>query len=425
MNVNVIRHYIRTSDMTRDIFWFTLSNIFFQGSKFLTYLYVAKLLGPRTYGLWNGLILVLSYGMNSHFGVLNAMNRDVPYYLGAGNMEKIEEIQNISLGAICVSSLSLAAIVFLVSYLSDSDTETVNGLRFIALILISQQFYLFYQMLLKSHHLFGFMSIQQTLFSVLTVLVVLPLTYYFRFDGFLAGQLIVNLAILGYISRKIPITASPVFNRKTAWELSKTGFPIMMAGVAYGIMTTVDRMAILKYLGKEQMGYYSLSVMAAGMLLLLPMTVAQIIYPRMSRKFGETRQADALMPLIYRPTFHLMWIMALMLFGVYFMFPPLIGYFLPEYVKGIASLKIMIVGVYFLSLVGGFANFLNTVGLQNIYLSIQLLAIIMAVLFCGLSLKLNLGIEGIAGATSLTYIIYASLLIGVALYFQKRMSLKP
>ncbi|OQX24290.1 MAG: hypothetical protein BWK80_21570 [Desulfobacteraceae bacterium IS3] len=406
--------------MTKDIFWFTLSNIFFQGSKFLTYLYVAKLLGPKTYGLWNGLILILSYGMNSHLGVLNAMNRDVPYYLGAENSEKIEEIQNISLGAICVSSLILAVIVFLSSYLTDSDTETITGLRFIALILISQQVYLFYQMLLKSHYLFGFMSIQQTLFSVLTILVVLPLTYYFRFDGFLAGQLIVNLAILMFILRKIPITATPAFEWKTAWTLSKTGFPIMLAGVAYGIMTTVDRMAILKYLGKEQMGYYSLSVMAAGMLLLLPMTVSQIIYPRMSRKFGETRQIESLKPLIYRPAIHLMWIMAIILIGVYFILPPLIRYFLPEYVKGIASLKIMIVGVYFLSLVGGFANFLNTVGLQNIYLSIQFIAIIIAALLCGLSLKLNLGIEGIAWATSLTYIIYAFLLISTTLYFQKR-----
>ncbi len=411
--------------MTRDIFWFTLSNIFFQGSKFLTYLYVAKLLGPKTYGLWNGLILILSYGMNSHLGVLNAMNRDVPYYLGAENTEKIQEIQNVSLGAICVSSLVLAVIVFIASYLTDSDTETITGLRFISLILISQQFYLFYQMLLKSHHLFGFMSIQQTIFSVLTLLVVLPLTYYFRFDGFLAGQLIVNLAILGYILRKIPIKAKPAFEWKTAWTLSKTGFPIMLAGVAYGIMTTVDRMAILKYLGKEQMGYYSLSVMAAGMLLLLPMTVAQIIYPRMSRKFGETRQAESLKPLIYRPTIHLMWIMAIMLIGVYVLLPPLIGYFLPEYIKGIASLKIMIVGVYFLSLVGGFANFLNTVGLQNIYLSIQFIAIIIVVLLCGLSLKLNLGIEGIAWATSLTYIIYAFLLIASTLYFPKRILPKP
>ncbi len=399
------------SKLLGDTLWFTAGSFFFQGSRFITQLYAAKTLGPTLFGLWQSLFLVLAYGMRSHLGVLNAMNRDIPFYDGAGQVERIAELRAISLGTVERSALLLAGMIFVVSYGFESPA-TQTGLRYIALMVIFQQLYLYYQMLLKSHRMFRLMSLQQFAYAALTLAMVLPLTHYFGFQGFLGGQLLVLAVTLLLIQGNLPFSIVPTFDWQKAKGLSRIGFPIMLAGLVFNLFTTADRLVILRYLGKQALGYYSLSIMATGILLLFPMTVAQIIYPQMSRKYGQTGQPLALTRLIYIPTLYLLAVMVPVLAGVYFLFPIFVRYFLSQYLPGIPALQITVFGVFFLSLSFGFANFLNTVGLQKRYLIIQSIAIAIVVILNWISIQMGYGIEGIAMATTISYTLYAVMLIG-------------
>jgi O-antigen/teichoic acid export membrane protein len=402
--------------LVQDTFWFTLSNIFFQGCKFLTYLYAAKFLGPKTYGLWNGLLLILTYGMNSHLGVLNAMNREIPFYEGVGNYNKIEEIRNVGAGVVLYSAIPIALVVFLTSFLPFIDSETALGLQFVAVILVMQQINTFYQMILRSHGLFNLLSLQQFYLGFLSLVVVINLTKFYGFEGFLLAQAVSICVMITFTAIKVPLKIRPMFNFDKVISLVKIGFPIMSVGLAYGMLTTIDRMMILKYLGKEQLGYYSLSIMATSILALFPMTVAQVTYPAMAKKYGECQDKLALRDLIFRPTRTVALVMFFLLTIVYFLFPPLVEMFLPEYIKGIPALRITIFGVFFLSLVGGFANFMNTVGMQKLYMCVQVVAIIMVVGFNSMFIWMGYGVIGVAVSTSITYIIYACLMTFIVMY---------
>lgn len=412
------------SKLLGDTLWFTAGSFFFQGSRFITQLYAAKQLGPTLFGLWQSLFLVLAYGMRSHLGVLNAMNRDIPFYDGAGRTDRIAELREISLGTVERSALLLAGLLFGVSYGFESPA-TQTGLRYIALMMIFQQIYLYYQMLLKSHRLFRLMSLQQMAYAALTLAMVLPLIHYFGFQGFLGGQLLVLAVTLLFIRGNIPFSIVPSFDWQKAKRLSQIGFPIMLAGLVFNLFTTADRLVILRYLGQQALGYYSLSIMATGILLLIPMTVAQIIYPQMSRKYGQTGQPLALTRLIYIPTLYLLAIMVPVLAGVYFLFPIFIRYFLSQYLPGIPALQITVFGVFFLSLSFGFANFLNTVGLQKRFLIIQTIAIGIVVVLNWMSIRLGYGIEGIAMATTVSYTLYAAMLIGSTHFQLKKGKSRP
>jgi len=49
---------------------------------------VARFLGPSLYGLWSALSIILEYSRYANLGVLNAMNREVPFYRGKKMISK-------------------------------------------------------------------------------------------------------------------------------------------------------------------------------------------------------------------------------------------------------------------------------------------------------------------------------------------------
>jgi len=76
---------------------YSSSTLFFQLARFATFLVAAKLLGPETYGLWMALWLVIAYGINAHLGVLNGLNREVPFARGRRRPELAVAIRGVSL----------------------------------------------------------------------------------------------------------------------------------------------------------------------------------------------------------------------------------------------------------------------------------------------------------------------------------------
>ncbi|MGR3176658.1 MAG: oligosaccharide flippase family protein [Candidatus Anammoxibacter sp.] len=394
------------SKTARDTILFTISSVFYQGSRFLTYLVAAKILGPTTYGLWNGLLLILTYGMNSHFGVLNAMNREIPFYQGKGEFNKVQEITNIGFSTALFSSILLAVAIFLITFIGSWSEDTTFAIRIVALLLVLQQIHNFYQLILKSHSFFGLMASQQAFSSMLTLTIVIGFTYYGGFTGFLWGQVFVFMAVLLFLHKYTSVNFGFQFSWGKAIKLARIGFPIMAVGLAYGMLVSMDRIMVLSFLGIEQLGYYSLSFMAYSIMMLFPMVVAQVIYPNMVKEYGRTFNKKALEVLIYRPLKYLLIVMIPILTITYLIAPIFIRQFLPEYVPGIPALKVTLLGVFPLCFIGGFANFLNTVNKQKLYLIVQIFALGLNFVLNYLFIKMGYGITGVAIGTAITYAVY-------------------
>jgi O-antigen/teichoic acid export membrane protein len=408
-----------SSKTARDTIVFSGSSVIYSASRFTAYLVAAKLLGPKTYGLWNGLLLILTYGMNSHLGVLNAMNREVPYYRGRGEFDKAHEIANIGFGTALVSSIPIPVMVVLATLIYSFAEETILGLRIVAVLLVLQQIHNFYQLALKSHNCFGLMAAQQVLFAGLTVCVLISLTYYAGFSGFLWGHALVFVLVLSFLYKYVPVRFSFQFDWAKVVHLGRIGFPIMTVGLAYGMLVSLDRIMVIAFLGKEQLGYYSLSFMAYSIMILFPMVVAQVMYPRLAKRYGKTGDPKSLGPLVYGPLRYLIPVMLLVLVAAYVLAPRFVGAFLPNYALGIPALKITFCGVFFLSFVGGFANFLNTVNKQKLYLIVQVCALSLNGFLNYLFIQLNYGITGVALGTSITYAVY-----GATLWFFARRAMR-
>jgi O-antigen/teichoic acid export membrane protein len=184
----------------------------------------------------------------------------------------------------------------------------------------------------------------------------------------------------------------------------------MAAGFAYGMLTSLDRLMVLSFLGRTELGYYSLAFMAYGTMMLIPRSVSQMIYPRMAREYGRTGDPRSLRSLVYRPLWGLVAVMVPALAAVYVLGPWFIARFLPQYAPGIPAFRITLVGVFFLSFMGGFGNLLNVVDRQKLYLGIQVFALGLNFVLNLLALGAGWGFVGVAAATLATQVVYVLVL---------------
>jgi hypothetical protein len=79
----VVRYTLNTKfQIIRDILSYSASGIVAQALGLIAGFWVARLLGPSDFGVWNAVSLVLVYGAYLELGALSAMGRDLPFYHG-------------------------------------------------------------------------------------------------------------------------------------------------------------------------------------------------------------------------------------------------------------------------------------------------------------------------------------------------------
>lgn len=390
---------------------YTGGNVLYQGARFVVYLVAARVLGPELYGLWNGLLLVLTNGVSyGHGGVLNAMNREVPYNLGRQAPEANRRIVDTSFTIALIVAALLAIGCLVLSATLPLAPATRFGWRMLALLILLQQVQVFFELLLRSHSRFRVVALEQAGLAVLLLIVVTGLTVALGFPGFLWGQAASYLLVSLLLLRYAPVRPRLRWDWREAMNLARIGFPIMAVGFTYGMLTSLDRVMIISWLGKEALGLYSLAFMAYGTMMLIPRSVSQMVYPRLAETYGRTGDPVALRRLVYHPLKLLALLMGPLLVLTFVAGPWLIRILLPEYVGGIPAFHITLVAVFFLSYMGTLGNLLNTVNRQRQYLLLQAGALALNFVLNLAALSAGLGITGVAWATLATHVTYVGAL---------------
>ena len=186
--------------------------------------------------------------------------------------------------------------------------------------------------------------------------------------------------------------------------------PLMGAGVLYGLLTTVDRWVILANLGVDDLGHYTVAILVFGILSVIPLVISQQIYPRMAFRYGETCDSISLLPMIAKQSFSAFGVTLPIIIIAYFLVPHFVTTFMPQYSQGILPARILLIGLLFLPLAGGVANFINTIDRQFYYLIIQAAAVIINFVLGTLLVRFGWGLAGVAWAGAITYFLYSLLL---------------
>ncbi len=329
---------------------------------------VVRIIDPELYGQFTGIGIYMGYILLSHGGIINGLNRELPYELGRGNDGYAREMASSVYSLSLIISL-LAALIYMGLGIRQIILDKfLSGLIFISyaviggLYLLSKQFL---PTLYRTNDDFDSLSRQNILVGIGNLFTVV-LVWGFGIYGLIARGVL--LAIYGFILlfKNKPYTLNLSFNLNHFKKLFKTGLPIFIVGQINPLWTTVLNNIIFSVGGALNFGFYALSNIIQSAFGVIPNSFSQVIYPRMAIMLGEGKSVSHILKANIKPLFFLFGAMlSISIVGISIL-PVIIPVVLPKYIAGIKAAQWMMLVPVVLSF-GSLINIYNIVKKQSLY----------------------------------------------------------
>ncbi len=382
-------------------------------------LIAARLLGPMGYGAWNALQLMMDYGVFAAAGTQQGLDQAVPARIVANDPAALKRLKRAGFTNILFTTLLFIAGCMIWASSGSSRLLGTWGFGGIALALfcvLAVNIAYYGLSLLRSH---GDMTTVSTWFVLqgligagLGLALVPRLGEWGLLWGWVAGCLVSLLFVLVRGRREAPLqwAVGP-----ENLQLVRIGLPMFVFSSSTLVMRSLDRLIILRYLGTQDLGYYSLSVMALTFLLYLPDSVGYVVYPQLLRRYGEAGEdATAIRGRVER-LLQAMAVSVPLLSGLAFLWTrEIVALVLPQFLPGVTAVRILCFGAGGLAL-GTIASLvLMTVGRRMALVPAAVFATALGATLDIVAVRLGFGITGVAWATLATYALNGGLLLTMA-----------
>ena len=366
-------------------------------------LVLIRLMEPGVLGVWLGLQLISIYGVHAHFGLINAVNRQIPFHAGRDERPRAEKIERVARGnLLLLSAAGLVAVAIL--YLLGLGGPRRGALFLLVATIVNLNVH-FYLGLFRARHQFGKASIVNVA-NALAVLFGLPLIYFYEFDGLLwravAAVVVAMLACIALDGWSYRVE----FDRKETLSLIRIGLPIMILGLGVVAFSSMDRTLIVTLLDDEAMGQYAICFAVAKIMALFPITIGQIFYPQMTELYAAQGMSRKLVNRCVQASLLSAGIVGAMCAASYAVLPWLVETVFPRYVPGLPALKVALVAYLLLALTAGPNYFLISTVQKRRQFGV-LLAAAAVMIGCAMLLA-DRGLIGIAWALVIGSAIYVA-----------------
>ncbi len=308
---------------------------------------IARFTEPAVLGLFSGLGLVLGYAPFIQLGVLNGLNRELPYLIGKGDREQAFALAaTAQCWALLVGgAIALVLTLIAVWYALEGDRMMAVGWAAQAVgvfLLFYAQLYL--QITYRTRGDFARLAVINVAQNGLGLVLVL-LVLFFGFYGLCLRSVLIGMIALALLWRWRPVRVAPAWDPPKWFHLFKVGGPIFFVGQIYAWWTVLDSTLVLHFLKTSGLGFYQLAVIAGTTLALLPGSLSQIVYPRMAEQYGRTGKLRDLIDQVWRPVLYLCIATVPAVLAGWFLIPPLTKTFLPQYSPGISAAQWTLVSI--------------------------------------------------------------------------------
>ena len=398
---------IKRNNILGNIFSFGLATLLSAGLSFVVGVLTRNMLGPEQYGYWLTVSMIFSFVPIFQLGTVNAMNREVPFYLARKDDIRAQEIKNLTLSFIFTLPLFLVFIFLVISgllFFIDISYEYQIGFLLASFISFFIFLSTYVEMYYKSEQNFRVASKLVSIKSVSQSLITLLFIYFIGYEGLYIGMLLA-LIIEVIIGRKSFQEFKFQFDINKYKKLIKTGFPILLVGLIWSILIASDRLIITIFMTPKDLGNYGVGMLIFNSMMLLPQVIGQVFYPKIVELISKEKH-DEIKRLYWKVNKILAITIGFIVMAGYFLFPIFISYFMPDYKEGVKAGQILILGIYPLTLVGFAANYFNATNNQKKYITILIVIIIMNFILSTLFLLIKYDISSVAIGTSISYLIY-------------------
>jgi O-antigen/teichoic acid export membrane protein len=294
---------------------------------------------PVSMGVWQTLLLAASYLTVVRLGIVNGLGRELPYALGAGDVDEARRMAATAL-AFNAGGSALVAVAFLAPLPSLwlSGPAWRVGLPAMAMVSAASLYLAYLQATFRSDRDFGRLAWVHAVQAGTSLL--LPLfVYRFGFTGLCFHAAAQAAVVTGFAHAVRPLKVSFAFDPALARQMLATGLPLFAASYLQTLAMGFDRVILLHRGGLPAVGYYApaLAVLAASAV--VPGAVATWVYPRMSYAIGQgqPRRAARRMAFVAAATSVAAGLPLAVAAGA--VAAPLISRFLPQYEPSIPAVR--------------------------------------------------------------------------------------
>jgi O-antigen/teichoic acid export membrane protein len=392
--------------LLREFLGFGSSSVVMQGSRVVSGLVVAGMLGPATWGWWYLLNLIVAYGALTQLGALNGMNREVPAALGRGQAGAAADLRRTALGVVFAGTGTASLVLVAVAALMPGVIALAELGSMLVLLLAHQGFH-YAATSLKATTRFATVARLQFGMALIYPLFAVTGAWAYGLPGFIAGQVATYLvlSLLAGLSREVSYRPRLQFAR--ARSLVGIGFPIMLVGLVHTLFSTVDRWVVAVFLGAVPLGHYSLAIMALGAVGLLPQVIAQQFYPRVAFAWSARGDLAEMRHLANQARRMTLAAVTPVVAVALLVLPPAVRAFLPEFAPGVPALSITMFVPVIATIGQGYGGILHMLDRQTWLLGAILACAVVNVAVSALLVG-PLGLVGVAIGTLVAFACYAA-----------------
>ncbi len=339
--LSTLRENLRNKEHRGPVF-FTASSIWLSVAQLVSGFVIVHYIGPREMGLWASLSVALTYSVFLLAGVQNGLSRELPYYLGANKVATARHLAATTLiytlgGCVLALIGGVGTTAFLIWKHESSDLT--YGVIAITLLVIFKFYQTYLFVTYRSKNSFVDLARVQ-LWQGMLMIGLLPLVFSLGYSGLLGRFVLVSGLSLWLMHRVRPISVRPSWSKESFFLLLKTGIPIFGTDYAVNCAGTVDRLALLKFGGLEQVGFYALALSAYAAFQVVPQSIAHYIYPRMSHHYGRTKNPRVLWGIAWKVTLIVVGAMIPIAILGWFLLPMGVKFLFPKYISGTHAAQI-------------------------------------------------------------------------------------
>ncbi len=407
-----------TKRIVKDSIQYSLSSYIYSTFKIFSSVMIRKVLPLTAMGNTTSLFLIIDHVKLNHLGVLNALDREVPYHKGKNDQKKIEDIQSTSLNfyfLITLITSSILGVAILILKHFTGNSPFLDGLMYVPLFLIAYTFFSYHRVILRAQNQFSLLS----KLNILTTMIEIPSTILFVILFGVKG--IVISIILTYFICCLYLKLKGQFNisinlfsikLKELTSLLKIGFPLLIDQIVMGLFLRSDQFIIVFFLGQAELGLYSLALLAVNFIMPFSQTLYNVIAPRFYEAYGKCQDIHAIKKYLITPTIVITSFTAIFIGTAIIILPPFVYHVLPKYVNGLFAIKTLLFSTFFLSVINMWGYFLIATYRQNQIVVLNSCAMIINIILNVILIYFfNLGINGVALATTLAYMISSTFYI--------------
>lgn len=393
------------------IFSYTISRYFAQVLNFFTATLMRRYLGPFFMGIWNLLRVVIDYSNYTDLGTPNVVFYKVPFLRGQKLDKEADRLQNSIFNYLFISTALSSLFIFLYAIIFRSKLmpEVFLGLILISLLIFVQKIYTYYIVLLRAYKDFNLLSASIIFDAVANICLILLVVRNYKLYGLYAVAFILPLLNLIFIRFKAKYKLTLNFKFPDIISNIRFGLPLYLTNILNGFLNSIDRILIASMLGFEQLGFYTIALMAKGYGADISMNFSHVVAPYFFEDCGRKGTLEKSTNYVTMTTLVISYFMT-MVFSMVFLWAPLfVLYVLPKFVPGITAMKIFLLPTLFSSISYYSIDYLVMLKRQIKIVPVIIVLILINLSLNYLAIKSGLGITGVASCVGLTsFLLFVS-----------------